>query len=288
MRLRTSSLRLLPLLAAVPLLAACNNFQGGGDTPSKPTKSVLGNGDRISDVMGPATWFDAKNGMSVNCASPAEEDVYVTGVSIMAVDRFDEVADGALGNVYVQDTKDNPGEFEGMTVFDPGYSPPDLRVARGDVLDILGVYSEFMGPTSGLFGKCKSLPEISGTATFRFEGSTTPAKKIALADIYGYAKARRYLGMLVTIENVTIGADPVSSNSALPTGGRYTTDLDHSNIDTTGVDVGDYPKISNELYDVLNDGPVLAKGDKFKSITGIITYFYGFKIAPRSPEDFVK
>lgn len=288
MRPRTSPLRLLPLLATIPLLAACNNFQGGGDVPTDPAKSVLGNGDRISDVLGPATWFDAKNSMSVNCASPAEENVDLTGLTIMAVDRFDEVADGALGNVYVQDTRKDPGEYQGMTVFDPGYSPPDLRVARGDVLDILGVYSEFMGPTSGLFGKCKSLPEVSGTATFRFEGSTTPAKTVALQDLFGYQNARRYLGMLVTIEDVTLSADPASSNSGLPTGGRYTADIDHSKIDTTGVDVSDYLKISNELYDVLNDGPVLEKGAKFKSVTGIVTYFYGFKISPRSPEDFVQ
>ena len=52
------------------------------------------------------------------------------------------------------------------------------------------------------------------------------------------------------------------------------------------MDVGDYPKISNELYDLLNEGPALAQGVKLKSVTGIVTYFYGFKIAPRSPDDF--
>lgn len=285
-RLLTS--RLLPVAAALSLLTACNNFSGGGDQPSKPIKSVLGNGERIADVMGPGDWFDAKNSMSTNCAVPADENVYVTGVTISAVDRFDEVADGAFGNLYVQDTTMEPGEYEGMTVFDPGFTPPDLRVARGDVLDILGVYSEFLGPSAGFFGKCKSLPEIGGTATFRFEGSTTPAKKVNLQDLYGYANARRYLGMLVQVDGLTIGADPVASNSALPTGGRYTADIDHTKIDTTGVDFADYPKISNELYDVLNEGPVLEKGTKFKSVTGVVTYFYGFKIAPRSPDDFVQ
>lgn len=279
---------LFPAIAALALLAGCNNLSGGGDVPSKPIKSVLGNGQRISDVHGPAEWLDPENQDSVGCASPAEENVYITGATIMAVDRFDEVADGAFGNLYVQDTTPEPGEYEGMTIFDPGFTPPDLRVARGDVIDILGVHSEFLGPSAGLFGSCKSLPEIGGTATFRFEGSTTPAKKIPFQELFGYENARRYLGMLVRLDNVTIAGDPASSDPSLPTGGRYTADLDRTGIDTTGVDVSDFPKISNELYDLLNEGPGIEKGTKFKSVTGIVTYFYGFKIAPRSPDDFVQ
>jgi hypothetical protein len=45
------------------------------------------------------------------------------------------------------------------------------------------------------------------------------------------------------------------------------------------------PKLSNELY-ALQDLE-LAAGNTFKSITGVITYFYGFKLAPRSAEDLV-
>jgi len=279
---------LFPAIAALALLTGCNNLSGGGDVPSKPTKSVLGGGQRIGDVNGPADWLDPENEDSLGCASPPEENVYITGATIMAVDRFDEVADGAFGNLYVQDTVPAPSEYQGMTIFDPGFTPPDLRVARGDVIDILGVHSEFLGPPAGLFGSCKTLPEIGGTATFRFEGSTTPAKTIPFQELFGYENARRYLGMLVRIENVTLSADPVSSNSALPTGGRYTADIDRTGIDTTGVDVSDFPKISNEIYDILNEGPVLTKGAKWKSVTGIVTYFYGFKIAPRSPDDFVQ
>jgi hypothetical protein len=279
-----SSLAVLLAASSVSLTAACGS--GGGDAFSEPTASILGSGSRIRDIQGEATWLDPGDKDSLTCSVPADATVHVTGLTVTAVDRFDEVADGALGNVYVQDTTIEPGEYEGMTVFDPSYTPPDLRVAPGDVLDFFGVYTEFLGPSSGFFGKCKTLPEIGGAGTFRFEGSDVPARELELIDILGYENARRYLGMLVTIKDVTIGADPVSSEDTLESGGRYTADIDRTGIDTMGLDAADFPKISNELYNIKVDGPVLAKGSQFKSVTGVLTYFYGFKLAPRSAADF--
>lgn len=271
--------------ACASLTMACGST-GGGDPFSEPAASVLGSGDRIREILGPAEWLDPEDDDSLTCSVPADETVNITGITVTAVDRFDEVADGALGNLYVQDTTKEPGEYEGMTVFDPSFTPPDLRVAGGDVLDLFGVYTEFLGPSSGFFGKCKTLPEIGGAGSFRFEGSQVPPKKVPLEEILGYERARRYLGMLITIEDVTISADPVASDDSLPTGGRYTADIDRTGIDITGLDTSDFPKISNELYDVLQEGPPLAKGTQFKSVTGVLTYFYGFKLAPRSPADF--
>jgi hypothetical protein len=285
MILRPSPNALLPAIALAALTSACGQTGGGGDQPSKPAASVLGNGDRISDVVGEADWLDPGDKKSLKCHQPADHQVHVTGVTVTAVDRFDETFSGSFGNMYVQDTTDAPGEYEGMTVFDPAFTPPDLRVAPGDVLDLFGVYQEFLGPSS-VFGYCKSLPEIGGTGIFRFEGSDVPPKKLTIKDLSGYQNARRYLGMLVTLDNVKLADDPGSSNSALPTGGRYTAPIDHTGITGTGIDAGEFPFISNELYDILNDGPVLAKGTTFKRVTGVVTYFYGFKIAPRSPADF--
>lgn len=283
---RSSTATFLCAAACAALTTACSSG-GGGDAFSEPTASVLGSGSRIREILGEAEWLDPDDDDSLTCGVPADETVKVTGVTVTAVDRFDEVADGALGNLYVQDTTKEPGEYEGMTVFDPAFTPPDLRVAPGDVLDFFGVYTEFLGPASGYFGKCKTLPELSGAGTFRFEGSRVPPKRVKVADILGYANARRYLGMLVTVEDVTIAADPVSSDPTLvETGGRYTADIDRTGIDTTGLDSVDFPKISNELYNLLQDGPTLAKGSQFKSVTGVLTYFYGFKLAPRSPADF--
>lgn len=277
----------LPVIAFASLATACGNFSGGGDSPTEPVASVLGNGSRISDYFGEATWFNPEDDESFACSIPDDFDVKITGVTVSAVDRFDEVTDGALGNLYVQDVADKPGEYQGMTVFAPSFTPPDLRVAPGDVLDFFGVYTEFPGPSNGPFANCRTLPEISGAGTFRLEGLHPVPKVVTLSDILGYPKARRYLGMLITLQNVKISADPNSSKPNLPTGGRYTALIDRTGVDTTGVDVGDFPQISNELYDILNEGPPIAKGSEFKSVTGVLTYFYGFKIAPRSPADFV-
>src|SRR5205085_5933834 len=120
----------------------------------------------------------------------------------------DETGAGQTGNIYVQDYPAD-GElakpFSGITIFAPAFSPPDLRVFEGDLVDSFGNFTEFLGPSSGPFGDCKTLPEFNGTLTFRFE-DTPPEPLTVVADgatterfaaIKGYANARQWLGMLV-------------------------------------------------------------------------------------------
>jgi hypothetical protein len=111
--------------------------------------------------------------------------------------------------------------------------------------------------------------------SLRFEGATVPATTIKLSELYTYEGARQYLGMLVKVENVAIGGDPTMSS------GRYSAPL---KVDIA-IPADAVPKLSNELF-ALQDLE-LAAGNTFKSITGVITYFYGFKLAPRSAEDLV-
>ena len=266
------------VLAGAALLAGCSGTGNGGtgDPPSEPSSSKLGNGSRLSELLGPATWFEAGNTDSEGCDAPADRTVYVTGVTVVAIDRYDETSEGQLGNYYVQDTSLEPAPFSGVTVFAPSFSPPDLRLAEGDVVDMNGALMEFLGPSSGKFGDCKTLPEVGGTLSFRLENGTRVPAVISIDDLKSYEAARQWLGMLVRLENVRIAAAGSGS------GGRYTAPLDVG----AGVPASDVPKISNELYDLEGDGPPLAGPQDFKSITGVVTYFYGFKIAPRSPDDF--
>lgn len=262
----------------VGLLPACSGTGDGGtgDPRSEPSTSPLGNCAQISELVGAPTWLDPKNEESIGCKGvPADRYVCVSGVSVVAVDRYDETGDGATGNYYVQDTMKTPIPFGGMTVYAPSFSPPDLRLAPGDVADMLGTLTEFLGPSSGRFGQCRTLPEISGAMSLRFEGAELVPTTIAMEDLFTYEGARQYLGMLVRLENVSIGDDPTSS------GGRYSAPLKV----TVPVTADAVPKLSNELFALQDVG--LAKGSAFSSITGVITYFYGFKIAPRSPEDLV-
>jgi hypothetical protein len=272
------------LLAASAALAACGG--GNGDAPTEPLASMYGDGARIPEVVAEPTWLDPNDPDSESCSYPADRQVYVTGVTVVAIDRFDETDEGAQGNFYIQDTfaqeqyepvaGELPPSF-GVTVYAPSFSPPDLRLAAGDVADLLGQITEFPGPSSFPFRFCRTLPELSGTMTFRFEGGQAGVTTVTLDQLRGYEAARRYLGMLVRVEDVQIAGDPQLDSS-----NRYTAALNMG----AGVPAEDVVKIANELYDLELDGPPLADGVTFAAVTGVVTYFYGFKIVPRSPADF--
>jgi len=267
-------------LLVASLLGCSGTGDGGtGDPPSAPIADPCGGGERLPNVVVPAAWLDPTDKTSTSCAYPADRNVNLSGLRIIAIDKFDETNDGSTGNYYVQEACTNPlGPYSGMTAYAPSFSPPDLRLADGDVVDMLGNFSEFKGPSNGPFPYCRTLPEVGGTMTFRFElGPDITPTTIPLSDLKTYDTARQWLGMLVRLEGVTV-FDVVDSAS-----GRYAIRLDIGG----GVSLGDYPGISNELFDLKGQGPKADTGTNFKSVTGIITYFYGFKIAPRSPADLV-
>lgn len=273
---------LVLLLVAAPLVSACGG--GNGDSPSAPLANAYGDGSRMPDVVGEATWLDPEDLESTSCSSPPERSVHVTGITVVAIDRYDETNEGAIGNFYVQDTyaqrqldeQDEPLHHLGMTVYAPSFSPPDLRLADGDVADVLGNFSEFLGPASGRFGYCRTLPEIGGTMSFRFEGGHVDPILIDLEELKSYETARPYIGTLVRVEDVATAGEPYES------GGRYTVSFNVG----AGVPATDVPKISNELFDLKGLGPALPHGTQIRAVTGVLTYFYGFKIAPRSLADF--
>lgn len=279
-RPRALSPRLAALTALALLPSACSGG-GGGDAPSQPVADVFGGCSRFAAIGGPATWQNPADAMSEACKPPSNRRVCVSGATIVAIDRYDETGRGALGNYYVEDTEQD-ADYSGMTIFAPSFSPPDLRLAQGDVVDVVGSRSEFLGPTAGKFGNCKTLPEVSGTLSFRFDSNRPVAPRvIPVMDLKTYDTARKHLGKLVTVKNVTIATDGAGS------GGRYTATLDVGG----GIPASDVPQVSNELFDLAHysvgdAGPSgLTAGMTFASITGVVTYFYGFKVAPRSAAD---
>jgi hypothetical protein len=266
----------LQLFAAGLLLVGCSGTDGTlGDSPSRPKADEFGNGATLAEVIGPAPWLNPKNTDSVNCGSPVDSNVFVTGVTVNAIDTYDETGSGSVGNYYVQDSL-NPGAYAGVNVFAPTFTPPDLRLAAGDVTDILGVFSEFKGPSTFLFTDCKTLPEIRGTMSFRFENGPLVPKTIPLADLKSYQTARQWLGMLVRVENVTLNQSSTDSKNRLSA---------QINVGG-GVSATDVPTITNELYDIGGEGPSIGDGMKFKAISGVVTFFVNFHIAPRSKADF--
>ncbi len=278
LRFSTSQLVTVAFLLFVTACSGNAGDGGGtGDPPSTPPADVCGAGTRLTDVVGEATWLEPTDDSSSSCGYPTDRNVSLAGLRLVAIDRYDETGDGATGNYYAQDACAAVGPFQGMTIYAPSFSPPDLRLFPGDVGDLLGNLTEFPGPTSGPFPYCRTLPEVGGTLTFRFElGPNLAAHTIPLTDLKTYEKARQWLGMLVKIENIKISDKPYDSN------GRYSAPMDVGG----GIPQSDVPSISNELFDLKGLGPPVAKDVTFKSVTGIITYFYGFKIAPRSADDF--
>lgn len=257
-------------------LAACSGHGDGtsGDPEATPLANDLGPGARIHQLIGPATWENPKDSGSTMCATPPTSDVYITGATVVGIDNFDETNNGALGNYYIQDTDPTLPLYSGATVFGVSFSPPALRLAEGDVVDLLGTYDEFIGPSSSHFSNCETLPELSGTLSFRFDAPSPslPPKVVDPKTLTSYDAIRPYLGMLIELDDVTLNSSGSGSS------GRYSAGILESNGNIA---------IANELYDVKSD-PGLTSGQKFKKVVGVVTYFYDFHICPRSRADLVE
>ena len=201
-------------------------------------------------------------------------EVSVTGAAVLIVDNFDETHNGSsAGNVYAEDLPVNGvvTPYAGITLFNVAYNPPTLRVGPGDVVDMHGSYQEFAGPSSSPFNPGQTLPELVGsTVSLRFEYKAPDPVTIQLKDLDAYDTGRQWIGMLVKIENVTAGAPTPSSS------GRFQLKLDAT---------GTAPGMSNALFDLEKSGVPLVANTKFKSITGIVQYFFNFTICPRSKAD---
>ncbi len=271
----------LAFAAIAALAAGCSGTASGGagDAPADPLADPYGSGKRVHELVGPATWSNPDDRDSVSCKVPANVQVHITGATVIAVDRFDETGDGALGNIYVQDSLDDRPPYSGVTVFAPSFAPPDLHLSAGDVADLIGDYQEFLGPVSGPFSFCHTLPEMGGAMTFRFDTRPVAPKTIPITDLRSYDTARKWLGSLIRVENVTLVSDATPDSKK-----RCNVPIDVGG----GISQGDQPKISNELFDLdCAAGTKLTAGTKLKSITGVLTYFYSFNIAPRSADDVV-
>lgn len=266
------------LLVVVPLLAACEDG-APGDLDRVPTNdpSILGHGQRLSEINDRA-----------GAHPPDGTLVQVTGVSILAIDTFDETSDGAsFGNIYAQDLPVGgpTPPYGGITLFDSSFSPPTLRVSAGDVVDVRGTYDEFEGPSSSPFActdasnveSCESLPEIvGGNISLRFEGKVPEPVVIPLSELASYETGRKWIGMLVRVDGVKAQSDGYKSSA-----GRYSVRLDVAGVS----DPKKLPTINNALMDLEGAGKPMATGTAYKSVTGVVQYFYNFAISPRTKDD---
>jgi hypothetical protein len=268
------------LLIALACVSACSSSGGGGDPHSNngaPPPS--GRDKKIRDVGDPGMPGHAD---LVSTSQP------VSGAIVIAVDNFDETKNGkGTGTIYVQDidaTKDTP--YAGISLFGPTFNPGNLSVSIGDVLDLRGDYTENQQIPSKppvVFAPGAVLPQISQpVASFRYE--TTPAQPIDIDvnDLTDYTKGRRWMGMLVRVQNITVEDKPYTSGSG------------HTSISVTPVPQNaqtsceaPFPKPATIVNDLVSLDSLMdkKKGDKIKSVVGVVGFFCSIKIAPRSLAD---
>jgi hypothetical protein len=248
------------LLMLAPVLSCSGG--GGGDLPFPPQTKTL-------------AWYNNPSN-----PRPSDKDyISVNNVIIMALDQYDETNNGAVGNLYVQDMGVDVQPYSGITVYNPSYNPPDMRVFVGDVVDVRSPYMEFLGPSSSMFPDGESLPELSGAnVKFRFESPVQPPPKVLVVDeLYEYSSGRKWIGVYVELQDV-----PLRTNLTDDGKGRFSAQLVMN--DMAGKQLGKLPKVANSLYPIQTIEPLPTAGMKC-TIRGIVQYFYSFSITPRSADD---
>ena len=274
-------MRRVSFLLLVGLVSCSSGSDGGGGDPhsNNGVPPASGRQKRIRDLGDPAI---AGHAELVGTLQP------VSGAIVTAVDNFDETKNGkGTGTIYVQDidaTKDTP--YAGVSLFGPTFNPGNLAVSVGDVLDLRGDYTENKQIPSKppvVFAPGAILPQISQPiGSFRYE--TTPAKPIDIDinDLTDFAKGRRWMGMLVRVQNVTAGRDYFLDKN----GFRASVDL----TPLPGNDQGctsPFPKVATVVNDLtpLDALAGVKKGQVIKQIVGVVSFFCSLKIAPRSAAD---
>jgi hypothetical protein len=259
----------------LPLLALSCTGQTG-DPNSTPAPTVLGSGNRIRDVADPAS---AAHPMDNEPNGP-HPTVNITGAALLWIDTYDETSDGkSIGTVYIQDVGSN-APFSGMSAYKPAYVPADLRVAPGDVLDFRGWYQELIGVGTAKFNPGQVLPQLAKPVSlFRYEYQAPTPTVIDPTDLNDYTKGRKWESMLVTVTNVTLFAFTGLKGRVT---GPITADTSQNAV-----------TVSNELVPIAPSDPVnnipgdYPPGTKFASVTGIVTWFFSYHIAPRTKADLV-
>ncbi len=258
-------------------LVACSSQVGDGPA-NKGAPPPGGKDSHVRDLADPT-----REGHAALVATKQS----VSGAVVLAVDTYDETQNGkGTGTVYVQDigaTRVTP--YSGITLFAATFSPGNLAIVPGDVLDLRGEYQESQQIPSTpptVFPKDSLLPQIAQPiATFRFETQEPEPIDIDAADLSDYASGRRWLGMLVRVRNIVVAKDPFVGST-----GRVSIDLPPV-IKTAGTACDTpFPKSASVVNDLFDLGSVgIAKDTRISFVVGVVGYFCTFKLAPRSKAD---
>jgi hypothetical protein len=243
------------------------------DPPAPYTPNPLGPGLRIAQVQDPKSPDYAPN-----------TAVTVSSVAVSWIDSYDETHDGkSVGTVYIQDVGSS-APYSGLSLYEQAYVPASLRALPGDVLDVTGPYDESTSVGAATFPAGDTLPQFNKpVATFQYQFTAPTPTVVPLGDLdmhadgSNYAAGRKWENMLVTVNDIVIAGGETDSTGLRVS---YLMGEPDASIDLNAC------AISNELYPLgEHDFPA---GTHFSSITGIVTWFYTYQIAPRSAADLVQ
>ena len=199
----------------------------------------------------------------------------VRGVVVTAIDNYGS----RKGGIYVQEPEG--GEYSGIFVYLSGTEAADLM--PGDLVDVVGgVKDEFAWQGGGCDDgeeETDSLTELSPA-----EGSSISVEKVGdgtiptppvlnpwdLSGLAGVAEAEKWEGVPVTFENIRAMREPEGVDDDDPT---------LKELLITG------PFSLGSSLTELSDS--IAEGDCYASVTGIVDWFFNFKLLPRTPADLV-
>jgi hypothetical protein len=267
----------LALASLAMTIAGCSSL--APDSPASYDASPLGPGQRLAQVQNPASPYYPK-GLDAG-ASPT---VNITSIVVTWLDSYDETRDGkSIGTLYVQDVG-STAPFAGIGIYEPNYVPASLTPLPGDVLDWTGPYTEETSIGSATFDPGTYLPQLSKpVGTYEYDFMPPPPVTLSVADLDGsdgnFASARQWMGMLVTVNDVSVPSG--GSSEAAGNGARVTYSLQAGDAGLSSTPVS----IDNELYDL--SSTQFPANTHFQSVTGICTWFYSFHISPRTPADLV-
>jgi hypothetical protein len=255
----------LVALGAALLMGACDDSGGGTDPVIPLSSNAFGNGSSIASLLDPGLR-----------AEPIANNttVRVTGARVIHVDTFDETGNGQVGNVYLQDASAEPGPYRAVLAFDPVYSPPSYRATVGDIVDATAPFQNFPRPT----GTPRYLPElVAAKLEARFDAVGGPLRPVVvpLSDFTSFETGKKWLSTLVTLENVTVLEVNINQT------GRSSVRLNAG----VGLEPNDLPTINNELFDLAKSGIDFRVGQTIARVTGLVTIFGNFSVAPRSRSD---
>ncbi|MBI5501803.1 MAG: hypothetical protein HY907_16290 [Deltaproteobacteria bacterium] len=193
--------------------------------------------------------------------------VVLDDVIVTAVDNYDEDGSGRVGNVWVAEPAG--GAWSGVQLFDPSVIPSRASLVPGDIVQAIGTLDEFvlLNPDGSPQDPAGTLTELSGASVQKIGETYAPlATTIPEADLVPLGRdspnpaAEQWEDCLVRLENVEMA-------------GGY----DRYGEAPTSLGVA----VASDLYLI----PDLAAGTRLRSLTGIVTYFFGFSLMPRGPQD---